>query len=55
METPRKCDSSEFGVSKDVIESKPCKNEHLNQYIETDDKRKVWQLCYGCDRKLLVR
>lgn len=41
--------------AKDVKESKPCKNDHINQYVEIDKKGKTWQKCYGCDRQLVVR
>lgn len=40
---------------KDVKESKPCKNDHINQFTEVDKKGIVWQECCGCDRKLFVR
>lgn len=39
----------------DRPESEKCKNDHINQHIEVDDRGIVWQLCYGCDRKLFVR
>ena len=40
---------------KDVKESKPCRNDHENQYVHADQNGNIWQFCTGCDRKLWVR
>jgi hypothetical protein len=39
----------------DVKESKPCKNDHAEQYIKNNKKGTLVQYCKRCDRQLKVR
>lgn len=55
MKNTEKHDSRVSRVSKDVLDPKPCKNDHTNQFTEMDRDGIVWQYCFGCDRKLFVR